>query len=127
VLIVERYAMPKTNNTVTIQSHFEGKSLAVCEIYEQLLKVSKTFGRVTEDPKKTSIHLVNTTAFAGIATRKDSLILTLKSNRKLTSPRIFKSEQASAQRFHHQIKLTSPADINDEIIVWLRDAYTLSA
>jgi hypothetical protein len=119
--------MSQTNNSFTVKSHFEGKSPAVRETYEQLMKVSKTFGRVTEDPKQTSIHLVNTTAFAGVATRKDSLILTIKSNRKITSPRIFKSEQTSAQRFHHEIKLVSPSEVNDEVISWLCDAYALSA
>ena len=55
------------------------------------------------------------------------LILTLKSDRKVTSPRIHKSEQVSAKRFHHEIKLTSPSEVDDELAGWLRQAYELSA
>ena len=114
-------------NGFTVRSHFEGKTPNVRKIYDQLLKRLKKLGPITEDPKKTSIHLVNATALAGVATRKDSLVLTIKSDHHLLSPRIHKSEQASARRFHHEVKLTSPADVDDELIGWLNEAYALSA
>lgn len=96
------------------------------QIYDRLLKASSKFGPVTEDPKKTSIHLVNKTAFAGVATRKSAIILTIKSDRKLDSPRIHKSEQTSSRRFHHEVKLTSVADVDAELTGWLKAAYELS-
>jgi hypothetical protein len=74
----------------------------------------KGFGRIVEEPKKTSIHLVNATALAGVATRKEHLILAVKSDRKIESPRIHKTERVSARRFHHEIKLASPNDVGDE-------------
>ena len=69
---------------------------------------------------------MNHTAFAGVATRKSALVLTIKSDRKLLSPRIHKSEQTSANRFHHEVKLTSPAEVDAELVQWLWDAYALS-
>lgn len=114
-------------NSFSIESHFEAKAPVVRKIYDQVLKALKPFGRVIEEPKKTSIHLVNATALAGVATRKEYLILTIKSDRKLASPRIHKTEQVSAKRFHHEVKLVSPADVDAELIGWLKDAYTLSA
>jgi hypothetical protein len=111
----------------TINSHFEGKDPVVREIYDQLKKAIRRFGPLIEEPKKTSIHIVNKTALAGVATRKGHIVLTIKSDRKLGSPRIFKSEQTSASRFHHEIKLTSPAEVDKELIGWLEDAYELSA
>jgi hypothetical protein len=111
----------------TINSHFEGKEASVRQIYERLLKSARRFGSVGEEPKKTSIHLVNRTAFAGVATRRSAIILTIKSDRKLSSPRIHKSEQTSASRFHHEVKLTSPADVDSELVKWLKDGYALSA
>jgi len=50
---------------VSVASHFVGKEPATRKIYDRLLQTSSRFGSVTEDPKKTSIHLVNRTAFAG--------------------------------------------------------------
>jgi hypothetical protein len=49
----------------TVKSHFENKDASVREIYTGLLNSAKKFGPVAEEPKKTSIHLVNKTAFAG--------------------------------------------------------------
>ncbi len=111
----------------SIASHFAGKEPVTRQIYERLLKAGEKFGPVIEDPKKTSIHLVNKTAFAGVATRKSAIILTIKSDRKLASPRIHKSEQTSASRFHHEVKLTSPAEVDAELTDWLKAAYELSA
>jgi Domain of unknown function (DUF5655) len=110
----------------TVVSHFEGKEAVVRQIYDRVLKATGKFGPVAEDPKKTSIHLVNKTAFAGVATRKTAMVLTIKSDRKLSSPRIQKSEQTSAQRFHHEVKLTTPAEVDSELVKWLKDAYDLS-
>ena len=55
-------------------------------IYKQLLAAASTIGPFTEDPKKTSIHLTRRSAFAGIATRKDALQLTIKSATDISSP-----------------------------------------
>jgi hypothetical protein len=119
--------MATTTNGFAIKSHFERKDAVVRQIYDRLVKSSRKFGPVSEEPKKTSIHLVNRTAFAGVATRKSAIILTIKSDRKLSSPRIHKSEQTSASRFHHEVKLTSPVDVDSELVKWLKDAYALSA
>ena len=111
----------------SVSAHFDGKEPAIRKIYDRLLRASSKFGEVIEDPKKTSIHLVNKTAFAGIATRKSAVILTIKSDRKIASPRIHRSEQTSASRFHHEVKLTSPGDVDAELAGWLKAAYEMSA
>ena len=111
----------------TIERHFQGKEPAVRQTYGRLLKAIRQMGPVVEESKKTSIHLVNTTALAGVATRKDYLILTIKSDGKLANPRVFKSEQTSASRYHHKVKLAAPAEVDEELVGWLKAAYTLSA
>src|SRR6266705_5353730 len=118
--------MAKLTDRFSIKSHFQDKDASVRQTYDQLLKGARKFGPVVEEPKKTSIHLVNRTAFAGVATRKHALILTIKSDRKLPSPRIHKSEQTSVKRFHHQVKVNSPAEVDSELVKWLKDAYALS-
>ena len=119
--------MPGRTDGFTVKSHFENKDAAVRNIYDGLLKSAKKFGPVREEPKKTSIHLVNRTAFAGVATRKSAIVLTIKSDRKLSSPRIHKSERTSANRFHHEVKIASPAEVDAELVKWLKDAYEMSA
>lgn len=119
--------MSEQTNAFTVESHFEGKDAAVRRIYDRVLKATGKFGPLVEEPKKTSIHLVNKTAFAGVATRKSAMILTIKSDRKIPSLRIHKSEQTSAKRFHHEVKLTAPDEVDSELLKWLKDAYALSA
>jgi len=112
---------------MTVNAHFENRDAVVRQIYDRLLKSARTFGPVVEDLKKTSIHLVNRTAFAGVATRKSSIVLTIKADSDISNPRIHRSEQASARRFHLEVKLTSPAEVDSELIRWLKSAYALSA
>ena len=117
--------MTKPDDAFTVESHFVDKD-SVRRIYDRLLKEARRFGPVMEDPKKTSIHLVNRTAFAGVATRQHAVTLTIKSDRSLSSPRIHKSEQTSGKRFHHQVRVNSPAEVDSELVNWLKDAYALS-
>ena len=65
---------------ISVSQHFENKDPVVKSIYDRILKESRKFGRVVEEPKKTSIHLVNKSAFAGVSTRKNALILNIKSS-----------------------------------------------
>ena len=95
-------------------------------IYMRLLKAARTVGPFTEDPKKTSIHLTRKSAFAGVATRKDALQLTIKTASDIRSPRIVKREQASAHRWHLEVRLESPKEVDRELTSWLKDAMALS-
>jgi hypothetical protein len=66
---------------------------------------------LTEDPKKTSIHLIHHVTFAGVATRRSSLILALKSASDIRKPRIQTRAQTSAHRWHLEVRLEKAEDI----------------
>ncbi|WP_448701323.1 DUF5655 domain-containing protein [Mucilaginibacter sp. AW1-3] len=106
-------------------NHLEDKEPVVTAIYERLIGELQKFGPIKIEPKKTSIHLGNRFGFAGVYTRKDYINVEVHLNHKLTSKRVSKVEQASANRFHHTIKLTSPDEIDGELLDWLKDAYDL--
>ena len=112
---------------MTVESHFNRSDPEVLATYRRLLEVARGLGRVVEEPKKTSIHLVRKTAFAGVATRQAALILTLKSAKDIGSPRIEKREQTSAHRWHLDIRLEKPSDVDRQLTGWLRAAYELAA
>ena len=113
-------------NGHSVAEHFEKRDPAVKEIYKAIMRAAKKLGPVKEDPKKTSIHLVRKTAFAGIATRKTGLILTLKSDSDVTNKRIARREQVSAHRWHLEIKLDAPEQVDQEIAAWLEKAYQIA-
>lgn len=111
---------------ISVSQHFENKDPVVRAIYDRIVKESRTFGAVIEEPKKTSIHLVNKSAFAGVATRKTALILNIKSAAPIKHARIAKSEQLSASRFHQEVKLTTPDEVDSVLVGWLKEAYQIS-
>lgn len=109
-----------------VNEHFVGKAGEIRAIYDRLVAIAESFGPVEQDPKKTSIHLNRRTAFAGVAVRKGHVVLTIKSDHPIDSPRIFKSEQTSAKRYHHEVKLSAVKDLDAELRGWLQAAYDLS-
>ena len=111
---------------ISVAQHFENKDPVVKSIYERILNETRKFGIVTEEPKKTSIHLVNKSAFAGVIARKNALILNIKSASPIKHARITKSEQLSASRFHQEVKLTSPDEVDSVLVGWLKEAYAIS-
>jgi hypothetical protein len=105
--------------------HLKDKDEIVTDIYEKLIAELQKFGALKIEPKKTSIHLGNRFGFAGVYTRKDYINLEVHLDYKLTGKRVLKVEQASANRFHHTIKLSNPKDIDRELLAWLKKAYEL--
>ena len=110
----------------TIEQHFEGKAPHVRKIYDALLRASRSLGAFEEEPKKTSIHLARKVAFAGVATRKDAIILTLKAAGDIDDARVIKHQHTSANRWHLDIRLRQPKDVDGQLKRWLEDAYELA-
>jgi hypothetical protein len=110
----------------TIAQHFIGRAPAVREIYDRIVRAAEAFGPVRADAKKTSIHLSRRTAFAGVATRREALILTLKSATDIRSPRIVGREQTSANRWHLEVRLHAPQQVDRELKSWLAKAIALA-
>lgn len=115
--------MPK--RTSAVASHFVKASPSVQSTYDAVLEAARSLGPVIEDAKKTSIHLVREKAFAGVAVRRSSLTLTLKATRAIKSRRVRRAEQASANRWHLEIPLVSPEEVDGELRGWLAAAYEL--
>jgi hypothetical protein len=115
-----------TETTQGLDALFAGKDAIVRAIYTRLLDVVQTFGPFREEPKKISIHLVNTSGFAGIHPRKSFLYLNVRMDRPLQSERVAKSEQVSKNRYHNEFKIITPEEVDDELIGWLKEGYWLA-
>jgi uncharacterized protein DUF5655 len=112
--------------TYSVTDHFVNKDPSVRALYDQLVSLLKTFGPVEEDPKKTSIHLNRKSALAGVETRRNNFLLTIKSDHPIKSPRVEKVEKISSKRFYHKVRISSPDDFDAELTTWLKEAYILS-
>jgi len=114
-----------TDNTYSSDALFRGKDEIVRSIYHRLLEELHTLGPFEAEPKKTSIHLVRNGGFAGVHPCKSYLLLNLRTVSPIENPRITKTEQVSKNRFHNELKLASPNEIDEELLGWLKDAYVL--
>ena len=110
----------------TVAHHFTNRPKTIRSTYRAILKAARQLGPVREEPKKTSIHLARRTAFAGVAARRANLVLTLKSASDIASPRIRKRERASANRWHVEVELGAPGEVDREVRGWLKRAYELA-
>jgi len=120
--------MPKKNSA--IDSLFVPKSADA--IYNAVVSAARTrLGRaaVSEDPKQTCVHLTagpGGTAFAGLHPRKNALLLNVRLDKPLKATRIRKVEQLSKHRFNCETLLTSPNDVNAQLLDWLAAAHDLA-
>ena len=112
--------------TFRVKDHLSAREPVVASIYGALTKAVNKLGPFKEEAKKTSIHLVRSSAFAGVVTRKTSLVLTLKAASDIRSPRVTKHEQVSASRWHLEVRLESARDVDAELEAWLKNAYEIS-
>jgi hypothetical protein len=95
-------------------------------LYRDLLRSVASVGKFKEEGKKTCVHLVRKSAFLGVHPRKQHLLLTVKSPEKLRSPRVFKAEQVSASRWYIDLKVSTPAELDRELLGWIRQSYEMS-
>ena len=95
------------------------------QLYKRLLDAMNQLGEFREEIKKTAVHLVRGSAFAGVHPRKQHLLLTIKAKQPIRSTRVFKTEQVSKNRWHLEVKLVTEKDIDGVLLGWLRDAYDL--
>jgi N-acetylglutamate synthase/N-acetylornithine aminotransferase len=98
----------------------------VARTYAAILKAVEKFGPIKTDGKKTSIHLVAKTGFAGVHPRKSAILLNIRSDAPIKSKRIRKVEKVSANRYHNEILIDSPSEVDAEVIGWLKAAHALS-
>jgi hypothetical protein len=109
------------------ESVVTGASPAARELFGDLMRALQTLGPFEEELKKTSVHLVRASAFAGVQFRRQHLLVTIKSDAPIKSQRVTKSEQVSKNRWHSEVRLSSDAEIDSQLMMWLRAAYDLCA
>lgn len=102
------------------------KTAASQSIYRALLDVIRKEGAFVAEEKKTSIHLSNGRAFAGVHPRNYGMVLNLVLDEPLVHARVHKSEQVSANRHHVEFKLEAPSDVDRQLAGWIVKAYRLT-
>jgi hypothetical protein len=109
-----------------LEALFVNKAPGVRAAYDKVLSSLAKVGQMKAEAKKTSIHLVRDTTFAGAHPKKVWLDLTIRSDKPIKSARVRAQEQVSKNRWHQDVRLTSAADVDAEVVGWLKSAYALA-
>ena len=112
--------------SITVESHFIEKDPQLKQAYDHLLTELRKFGAVNEAAKLTSIHLEKNSGFAGVHPRKNSFNLEFRTDYKIDDPRITRTQQLSARRYEHTVKIEKATDVDATLLKWLKDAYDLA-
>jgi hypothetical protein len=70
-----------------------------------------------------SFHVVHGRAFLGIHPRRGGILVNIVLTRELESARIHRVERVSANRWHNEVILTDPSEIDTELLTWIREGY----
>jgi hypothetical protein len=95
-------------------------------LYEQIMSMVEDLANCEVEVKKTSLHVVHGRAFLGIHPRRNGLLLNVVTAEPLQSQRLRKTEQVSANRWHNELLVTDPSDVDGELRTWLKQAYLLT-
>ena len=114
-----------TKNTTAdlVSNQYQGKE-SLFPIYEELIKVVKTFGQdVKITPKKTEVSLDRKKKFAVIRpSTKTRIDLGLKLKGKAVTERLENSGPFGTM-CTHRVRLTEKSQIDNELKSWLNEAY----
>jgi hypothetical protein len=102
------------------------KSPSSKSTYAKVVAEIAKFGPFEVQEKKTSLHLTHGRAFAGVHPRASGIVLNLVLDAPLKNARVHKSEQVSANRHHVEIKLEDPAEVDAQLVAWVKRAYSLT-
>jgi hypothetical protein len=104
---------------------FDRSDPAVRATYERLLIRVRRIGPVTAEQNKASIHLKGRATFADVRPLKSRLDVSIVSETPITDPRVTKHDKISPSRYHNTVPISSPHDIDAQLLDWLKRAYDL--
>jgi hypothetical protein len=110
----------------TVESHFEGRPESRA-VYDALVKGIGAFGPLRVDAVKTSINLIARHHLGGLKVLKDGIRIGFVLGRKLADRRILKASWVGGSKYAHSVKLTSPDEVDEQLLAWLGEAYRLAA
>lgn len=107
----------------SLREHLAGKTPHAVKLFREFTKLVKRCGRVRVIAEKTRIAFQVRMSFAAVSLRRDRIVGHVVLARRLESPRFTKVETISPRNHVHSFRFTSLAEMDDEVLNWLREAY----
>lgn len=110
---------------VSLDAHFKGKPPEVRKLFDQMMREIKAFGHMKVEAVKTAINLGTSTHFAMVYIKKGGILIAFSLPRILKSNRVQKTQKVTPTLHEHWVKITKPEDIDEQLLSWLKEAYSL--
>jgi predicted transport protein len=109
----------------SIEDHLSNKSTTIRQLFNQLVEIIESFGPVEVNAVKTSVHFRAGSNFLGVVVKKENLELEFQLPYCVDEFPIHKTIQISGKRTLHYLKVGSMEELDEQLLVWLNDAYNL--
>lgn len=110
----------------TVERHLAGQPEFAVELYRQFIEAVESIGPFTYAVSKTTITLKgDRRGFAGARPYRQGLRGYFDLQREVNDSRIVSVAPYTKRLFVHQFRLSSPDELDDEFIDWLREAYAV--
>ena len=107
----------------SLEGLFAGSTPETLSLARAYVTLLQSLGDVQVLPQKTRLVCVARVRFAGLSPRKRGFVAGFALHRWLDSPRIVKTEDYGPRWRYHQVRVTSPADLDDELRAWLQESH----
>src|SRR5215469_14311343 len=108
---------------ITLREHLAGKTPRAVSLFREFAELVKRCGRVRVVPEKTRIAFQVRMSFAAVSLRRDRIVGHVVLARRLENTRFTKVETISHRNHVHYFCFTSRAQMDKEVLSWLREAY----
>jgi hypothetical protein len=91
-------------------------------VFDRLADRVRALGEVTVIPQKTRATFQSRVRFLSVYPRRSALLAGIWLRHPIGNPRIRKVEHFGGSNYVHEVLLTDPAEIDDELMAWVREA-----
>ena len=112
----------------TVAKHFRGKPRELKQTFDMLVARLRDLGPLRVDAVQTMIHFFGSRfCFGGVTVKKDHVRLGFVCDDAIQDERLLRTQRVGPRRVGHSINLTSPEDVDDRLMNWLKRAYELQS
>jgi len=108
----------------SVEKFLEGKGNLARELFERFERLIAECGAYEVAPAKTRVAFMARVRFAGVTAISDhGMTISFALPRPMRHHRIRKVENIAPGWYGHWMRITSPDEIDDEMLGWLRESY----
>lgn len=108
----------------TVSAFLDGKGPRARELFDSFVGLVRSIGPFDLAPAKTRVGFMVRVRFAGVQRLSDrGMTAGFWLKRRIENPRFTKVEHLGHDDWIYTFRVTSPEELDDEVLGWMREAY----